>query len=133
MKNSFEPIIDNNSKILILGSLPSDKSIEKYEYYGNKTNQFWNIISMCFDGEKINFNNYDEKIAYLHEHHIALWDVYSRANRKGSLDSNIKSFEKYLKLNNFDFDYNYVPSSSSLNASLKFEEKVIIEKDFKNF
>ncbi len=139
MKNSFEPIIDNNSKILILGSLPSDKSIEKYEYYGNKTNQFWNIISMCFDGEKINFNNYDEKIAYLHEHHIALWDVYSRANRKGSLDSNIKNFEKYLKLNNFDFDYNYVPSSSSLNASLKFEEKVliwkkiIIEKDFKNF
>lgn len=139
IKNSFEPIIDNNSKILILGSLPSDKSIEKYEYYGNKTNQFWNIISMCFDGEKINFNNYDEKIAYLHEHHIALWDVYSRANRKGSLDSNIKNFEKYLKLNNFDFDYNYVPSSSSLNASLKFEEKVliwkkiIIEKDFKNF
>lgn len=139
MKNSFEPIIDNNSKILILGSLPSDKSIEKYEYYGNKTNQFWNIISMCFDGEKINFNNYDEKIAYLHEHHIALWNVYSRANRKGSLDSNIKNFEKYLKLNNFDFDYNYVPSSSSLNASLKFEEKVliwkkiIIEKDFKNF
>ena len=139
MKNSFEPIIDNNSKILILGSLPSDKSIEKYEYYGNKTNQFWNIISMCFDGEKINFNNYDEKIGYLHEHHIALWDVYSRANRKGSLDSNIKNFEKYLKLNNFDFDYNYVPSSSSLNASLKFEEKVliwkkiIIEKDFKNF
>ena len=139
MKNSFEPIIDNNSKILILGSLPSDKSIEKYEYYGNKTNQFWNIISMCFDGEKINFNNYDERIAYLHEHHIALWDVYSRANRKGSLDSNIKNFEKYLKLNNFDFDYNYVPSSSSLNASLKFEEKVliwkkiIIEKDFKNF
>lgn len=35
MKNSFEPIIDNNSKILILGSLPSDKSIEKLEkdYY----------------------------------------------------------------------------------------------------
>ena len=168
MKNSFEPIIDNNSKILILGSLPSDKSIEKHEYYENKTNQFWNIISMCFDGEKINFNNYDEKIAYLHEHHIALWDVYSRANRKGSLDSNIKNaefndiknllklypsivkivtngrasqkgFEKYLKLNNFDFDYHYVPSSSSLNVSLNFEEKVliwkkiIIEKDFKNF
>ena len=35
MKNSFEPIIDNNSKILILGSLPSYKSIKKLEkdYY----------------------------------------------------------------------------------------------------
>ena len=112
--------------------------------------------------------HHDEKIAYLHEHHIALWDIYSRANRKGSLDSNIKNaefnyiknllkfypsivkivtngrasqkgFEKYLKLNNFDFDYHYVPSSSPLNASLNFEEKVliwkkiIIEKDFKNF
>ena len=91
IKNSFEPIIDKNSKILILGSLTSDKSIEKSEYYGNKTNQFWNFISICFDGKKINFNDYEEKISYLLKNHIALWDIYSKANRKGSLDSNIKN------------------------------------------
>ena len=157
IKNSFEPIIDKNSKILILGSLPSDKSIEKSEYYGNKTNQFWNIISICFDGIKINFNSYNEKISYLHKHHIALWDIYSKANRKGSLDSNIqngyfndiigllkiypnitkivtngrasqKGLEKYYKINNHSFPYEYVPSSSMLNASFSLEEKINVWK-----
>ena len=157
LKISFEPIIDKDSKILILGSLPSDKSIEKNEYYGNKTNQFWNIISMCFDGKIIYFNNYEEKNYYLHKHHIALWDIYSKADRKGSLDSNIKNgyfndiigllklcpninkivtngrasqkgLEKYFKINNFSFSYEYVPSSSSLNASFSFEEKINVWK-----
>ena len=157
-KNSLLPVIDSNSNILILGSLPSDKSIEKSEYYGNKTNQFWNIITLIFNNEKIIFRNYDEKLKYLHEHHIALWDVYSSAIRKGSLDNNIqngkfndiigilkrypnitkiatngrasqKGFEKYLKVNNFHFHYYYVPSSSSLNASLKLNEKVTMWKE----
>ena len=52
-KNSLLPVIDSDSNILILGSLPSDKSIEKSEYYGNKTNQFWNIITLIFNNEKI--------------------------------------------------------------------------------
>ena len=39
IKKSFKPIINKNSQILILGSLPSDKSIALSEYYGNKTNQ----------------------------------------------------------------------------------------------
>lgn len=157
-KNSLLPVIDSDSNILILGSLPSDKSIEKSEYYGNKTNQFWNIITLIFDNEKIIFKNYDEKLKYLHEHHIALWDVYSSAIRKGALDNNIqngkfndiigilkrypnitkivtngrasqKGFEKYLKVNNFHFNYYYVPSSSSLNASLKLNEKVTMWKE----
>ena len=51
LKKSFEPIINDKSKILILGSLPSDKSIIANEYYGNKTNQFWDIISLIFEKE----------------------------------------------------------------------------------
>lgn len=157
LKNSFEPIINKDSRILILGSLPSDKSIEKNEYYGNKTNQFWNIISMCFEDKNVNFNNYEEKISYLLKHHIALWDIYSKASRKGSLDSNIqngyfndvigllkiypninkiitngrasqKGLEKYFKINNYSFPFEYVPSSSSLNASFSFEEKINVWK-----
>lgn len=61
IKNSFEPIVNNNSKILILGSLPSDKSIFMSEYYGNKSNQFWDIISSIFEKQKIKFKNYNEK------------------------------------------------------------------------
>ena len=157
LKNSFKPIIDKDSKILILGSLPSDKSIKKSEYYGNKTNQFWDIVSICFDGKKVNFNSYDEKISYLLKHNIALWDIYSKANRKGSLDSNIKNgcfndiigllkiypnitkivtngrasqkgLEKYFKINNFSFPYEYALSTSSLNASFSLEAKINVWK-----
>ena len=49
IKKSFAPIINKSLQILILGSLPSDKSIALNEYYGNKTNQFWNIISLIFE------------------------------------------------------------------------------------
>jgi hypoxanthine-DNA glycosylase len=41
---SFDPIVDHNTRILILGSVPGAKSLEKIEYYGNKQNQFWKII-----------------------------------------------------------------------------------------
>jgi len=44
MITSFEPIIDKNCKILVLGTMPSVKSLEKQQYYGNKQNQFWKII-----------------------------------------------------------------------------------------
>ena len=153
LKKSFAPIINKNSQILILGSLPSDKSIALNEYYGNKTNQFWNIISLIFKNKKIEFKNYDEKIIFLNKHHIALWDTYCSAYRKGSLDSDIKNgefnnikkllkeypnikkilvngrkseiaFQKYIKTENLNLNYSYIPSSSSANANLSFLEKV---------
>lgn len=153
VKNSFKPIVDRKSKILILGSLPSDKSIMANEYYGNKTNQFWDIISLIFEKEKINFKNYDEKIQFLKKHNIALWDVYCSAERFGSLDTNIKNgtfnsikefmntyknielilvngkkaeagFRKYLKSENVHYNYRYVPSSSSANTRFSVMGKV---------
>ena len=41
---SFAPIIDNNTKILILGSIPGKQSLEKQEYYANPRNTFWKIL-----------------------------------------------------------------------------------------
>ena len=153
IKKGLEPIISINSKILILGSLPSDKSITANEYYGNKNNQFWDIISLIFENKKINFNNYNEKIQFLNKYNIALWDVYCLAERKGSLDTDIKNgkfnniedllikysniktiltngrtsekgFKKYVKNNEINCDYKYVPSSSSANTKYSLWEKV---------
>ena len=153
IKKGLEPIISINSKILILGSLPSDKSIIANEYYGNKNNQFWDIISLIFENKKINFNNYNEKIQFLNKYNIALWDVYCLAERKGSLDTDIKNgkfnniedllikysniktiltngrtsekgFKKYVKNNEINCDYKYVPSSSSANTKYSLWEKV---------
>ncbi len=85
----FPPVIDDNSKILILGSLPSDISISKNEYYGYSRNQFWRIIYAVFDAEPP--EAYAERKQFLLGHGLALWDVLSCAERKGSLDSAIRN------------------------------------------
>ncbi|KUJ53490.1 DNA-deoxyinosine glycosylase [Chryseobacterium sp. JAH] len=89
--SSFSPIIDNASKILILGSIPGVKSLEKQQYYGHPQNKFWKIIFELFHEEFT--ENYKERIAILKKHHIALWDVIDSCERKGSLDSEIKNEE----------------------------------------
>ena len=48
----FEPVYDQNSKILILGSFPSVKSREAGFYYGHKQNRFWRMLSAIFDIEE---------------------------------------------------------------------------------
>lgn len=88
---SFPPIIDNDSKILILGSIPGVKSLEKQQYYAHPQNKFWKIIFELFNEEFT--DNYQEKINMLKKNHIALWDVIDSCERKGSLDSEIKNEE----------------------------------------
>ena len=58
MISGFLPIIGNEPKMMILGSMPSITSLEKQEYYGFKHNRFWKIISAYF---QIEFNSYEEK------------------------------------------------------------------------
>ncbi|MBW7674943.1 DNA-deoxyinosine glycosylase [Chryseobacterium chendengshani] len=89
--SSFPPIIDTNSKILILGSIPGVKSLEKQQYYGHPQNKFWKIIFELFHEEFT--EDYIERIAVLKKYHLALWDTIDSCERKGSLDSEIKNEE----------------------------------------
>ena len=89
--SSFPPIIDKESKILILGSIPGVKSLEMQQYYAHPQNKFWKIIFELFN-EKFT-TDYKERIEILEKHHIALWDVIDTCERKGSLDSEIKNEE----------------------------------------
>ena len=89
--SSFPPIIDKESKILILGSIPGVKSLEMQQYYAHPQNKFWKIIFELFN-EKFT-TDYDERIKILEKHHIALWDVIDTCERKGSLDSEIRNEE----------------------------------------
>lgn len=141
----FQPILPDQAKILILGSMPSIKSLEKQEYYGHPSNRFWKIIGLLF---KTEFNNYQEKVATLKKHHIALWDIIDECYREGSLDSAIKqektnSIEGLLKenpsiqaifcngaksyqlvskkLTNCSIPIYQLPSTSSANQSKPFE------------
>ncbi|NML59441.1 DNA-deoxyinosine glycosylase [Chryseobacterium cheonjiense] len=88
---SFPPIIDHDSKIIILGSIPGVKSLEKQQYYGHPQNKFWKIIFELLN-EKFT-EDYNQRIQILKKHHIALWDVIDSCERKGSLDSEIKNEE----------------------------------------
>ncbi|MEA1848123.1 DNA-deoxyinosine glycosylase [Chryseobacterium sp. MHB01] len=88
---SFSPIIDDHSEIIILGSIPGVKSLEKQQYYGHPQNKFWKIIFELLNEEFT--EDYDQRIQILKKNHIALWDVIDSCERKGSLDSEIKNEE----------------------------------------
>lgn len=89
MIKSFEPIIDHNAKLLILGSMPGAESLRQQRYYAYKRNQFWKIIYEVFEKELT--ESYPERKNFLHKHCIGLWDVLKSCDREGSLDSNIKN------------------------------------------
>ncbi|MDR1091634.1 MAG: DNA-deoxyinosine glycosylase [Prevotella sp.] len=149
-KIAFGPVADNKSRILILGTMPSEESLRKQERYGHKSNQFWKIVFTLFN--KTLPDNYDEKIKLLTDNHIAIWDVLHSCEGSGSLDSNIKNekpndFKKffkqypqirhifftgkkaeefYKKYVGFDKERTYttLPSPSSANAGMTLNEKI---------
>lgn len=97
-KTSFDPISNADTTILILGTIPGDKSLELGEYYGHPRNRFWKIISTITNNEIP--LTYSDKKRLLLKSKIGIWDVAHKANRKGSLDSAIED-EEPNELNEF--------------------------------
>lgn len=93
---SFKPLIDKKSKILILGSMPGVKSLEKQQYYAHPQNRFWKVMGNICNVLNLSEFDYDLKLRYLLENNIALWDIVKSCERKGSLDADIQN----EKLNN---------------------------------
>ncbi len=89
--SSFPPVVSPTSEILILGSVPGVRSLTAQEYYAHPQNHFWKIVFHLFGGE---FTlNYAQKIDFLTDNKIALWDVIDSCERKGSLDTEIRHEE----------------------------------------
>ncbi len=86
-QKGFEPVIDKNSKILILGSFPSVKSRAQGFYYGNKQNRFWGMLSIA-TGKSVPEDILSRK-NFLIENKIALWDVIKESKISGSSDTDI--------------------------------------------
>jgi hypoxanthine-DNA glycosylase len=83
----FAPIAAPDARVLILGSLPSIKSLQKHEYYGNPQNAFWRVMGELFDaGPEIPYAHRAEKLMH---HRIAIWDVLLSSKRPGSMDAAI--------------------------------------------
>lgn len=101
MIHSFSPIVNSTTKLLILGTIPGNISLQQQEYYGNARNQFWKIMQPIL-GHSDTLLDYHSKIQLLQHHHIGLWDVVAACEREGSLDLNIKNpvvndFVSFLK------------------------------------
>lgn len=89
VNHELEPIFESNSKVLILGSIPSIKSREMGFYYAHSKNRFWSTLENVYQ-EKIGTTK-DEKIIFLKKHHIALFDVLKSCDISSSSDNSIKN------------------------------------------
>lgn len=86
---SLKPVVGKNSTILILGSMPGKESLARHEYYSNRKNRFWGILSGIYNVAMP--STYRNRMDFLINRGIALWDVYHSVRRHGSLDANIAS------------------------------------------
>lgn len=89
--HTFGPVYDRDSKILILGSMPSVKSREQQFYYGHPQNRFWKVLSAVFKEPEP--DTIAEKKAFLLRNNVALWDVIASCDIIGSSDSSIRNVQ----------------------------------------
>lgn len=69
----FQPIANDGAKILILGSMPSDMSLQKQQYYGHPRNAFWSIMTSLFAENEKMMCDYSQRKKMLIENNIAVW------------------------------------------------------------
>ena len=123
IKHEFEPVFDKNSKILVLGTLPSVKSRENNFYYGHPQNRFWKLIAALCD-EDIVPKTIEEKKQMLLRNHIAVWDVISECDIIGSSDSSIKNVvpvDLSVILDNADIDRIYANGGKAYELYMKYQ------------
>lgn len=92
IKHQFEPVLFKDTEILILGSFPSVKSRENNFYYMNKYNRFWKVLSNLYNIDFLGLS-IDEKINYLKDLKIGIYDVVLECEIIGSQDSSIKNIK----------------------------------------
>ena len=88
-KRAFDPVVDANTRLLILGSLPGDASLRAAQYYGHPRNAFWRLIGGVI-GRDLAALPYEDRLTALKAAGVGLWDVIASAERPGSLDAAIR-------------------------------------------
>jgi hypoxanthine-DNA glycosylase len=88
-KRSFPPVVDADTRLLVLGSLPGEASLAAQRYYAHPRNAFWRLIGEAL-GEDLAALPYEARLAALLRHGVGLWDVNAEAEREGSLDAAIR-------------------------------------------
>lgn len=87
--HEFDAFFDKDSRVLILGTIPSPKSREQEFYYGHPQNRFWKVLADVLDEEFP--QTVEERKGFLKRNHIALWDVLESCEIKGASDVSIRN------------------------------------------
>ena len=85
----FPPSVDESCRVLILGSMPSVRSLAAQQYYAHPQNRFWPLMTQLLTGQTEPPADYSARLHMLLAHHIALWDAIATCERQGSLDTAI--------------------------------------------
>jgi double-stranded uracil-DNA glycosylase len=150
----FPPILDQNTRILFLGSFPSIASFEQAFYYAHPRNAFWPILEEIFN---VRLETNEAKNAFCLERGIGLWDVIGSCERSNSSDTNLKNcipndFKKLLHeypniqalaftgkkshdlytkfFKDLKIEKVLLPSTSPAHAAMTFEEKKESYREF---
>ncbi|MFC3581791.1 DNA-deoxyinosine glycosylase [Sphingomonas hylomeconis] len=89
VKRSFPPVVDADTRLLVLGSLPGDASLAAARYYAHPQNQFWRLMAAVVDVD-LPALPYDDRLTALRAARVGLWDVVASATRPGSTDAAIR-------------------------------------------
>lgn len=89
-KRAFDPVVDANTRLLILGSLPGEASLAAGQYYAHPRNAFWRLMGDLLDQPDLHERAYAERLTALRARGVGLWDTVAEAERIGSLDTAIR-------------------------------------------
>ena len=84
------PVVDANTRLIVLGSFPGVASLQAQQYYGHPRNHFWPILSALWHVD-LKSSTYAERLDAVRTHGLGIWDVYASCERQGSLDSAIEN------------------------------------------
>lgn len=89
LKRSFPPVVDEETRLLLLGSLPGEQSLAEARYYAHPRNHFWRLMSGVIGRDLVPLD-YEERLKALLAARVGLWDSVGSAVRAGSLDASIR-------------------------------------------
>jgi TDG/mug DNA glycosylase family protein len=93
LHHAFDMVADARTRLLVLGSLPGQKSLAERHYYANPANQFWRLLGPVIGTDLVPMA-YEDRLAALLDAGIGLWDVIGTARRFGSLDSALRDADE---------------------------------------